>query len=259
LIVDLDGVVWLDGHPIDGAVEAIASLRASGKRILFLTNDPQSSRAQHATRLDAVGIPATASDVMTSAAATARFLASQSRLQDQGIFVVGSEALRHEIAAAGLRLVRGAEARRAGVVVVGGHLGFNYAALRTATTAIANGAELFATGRDAVVPTPDGPWPATGAILAAVEVATGVEATVIGKPEPFVFEMARQALPECERIAVVGDTLSSDIAGAKRSGLDAILVLTGTSTRDDLVDAVLQPDLVLGTLADLPEIASAGA
>jgi HAD superfamily hydrolase (TIGR01450 family) len=254
LIVDLDGVVWLGGHPIDGAADAIARLRARGARVLFLTNDPQSSREEHSARLAAIGIPATADDVLTSASATARFLASQRHLQGRSVLVIGSPALHQEIAKAGFGLAPPHEARRAGVVVVGGHERFDYAELRAATTAITNGAALFATGRDAVFPTRDGPAPATGAILAAVETATGVTATVIGKPERFVFEIARQTLRECEHVAVVGDNLASDIAGAKRSGLDAILVLTGAATQEDLERAVIQPDFVLSSLAELAEI-----
>jgi len=254
LIVDLDGVVWLGGDPIEGAADAIARVRAHGARALFLTNDPQSSREELAARLAEIGIPATADDVLTSAAATARFLASQSHLRGRRVLVAGSEALHEEIESAGFELVSPDEARRAEIVVLGGHDAFDFAELRATTIAIANGAELFATGRDAVVPTPDGPSPATGAILAAVETATGVRATVVGKPEPFVFEIALESLQGCERIAVVGDNLASDVAGAKRAGLDAILVLTGTATQADLERAPIRPDLVLSSLGELGRI-----
>lgn len=252
LIVDLDGVVWLGGEPIKGAARAITTLRARGMRVLFVTNDPQSSRDEHAGQLVALGIPATAADVITAAAATARHLRAQRHLAGCGVLVVGSRALRDEIAQAGFRLVPAAEACRAEVVVVGGHDGFDFEELRAATTALHNGAALYATGRDAVYPTRDGPRPATGAILAAVEVAAGVTATVIGKPEPFMFEVARGALTGCRHVAVIGDHLISDVVGAKRAGLDAILVLTGTATRDDLEQAAIQPDLVLPSLAALP-------
>lgn len=254
LIVDLDGVVWLGGHPIEGAADAIAKLRARGTRVVFLTNDPQSSRDELAARLTAIDIPATAADVLTSAAATARFLASQSHLEGHGALVIGSPALRKEVEDAGFHLVPPADARGAALVVVGGHDRFDYDELQAATTAVVDGAELFATGRDPVVPTRDGPQPGTGAIVAAVETATGVTADVIGKPEPFIFEIAREALSECENVAVVGDNLASDIAGAKRSGLDAILVLTGTATEYDVEQAVIQPDLVLASLAELVEV-----
>jgi HAD superfamily hydrolase (TIGR01450 family) len=253
LIVDLDGVVWLGGEPIEGAAAAIASLRAIGTRVLFVTNDPQSSRDAHAARLTSIGIPATAGDVMTAATATARFLGSHCAGRDA--YVIGSRALRDEIERSGLRLVPAAAGRRADVVVVGGHEGFDYGELRAAATAIRNGAVLYATGRDAVFPAPDGLRPATGAILAAVEVAAGATATVIGKPAPFMFELARDALAGCRGVAVVGDHLISDIAGGKRAGLDAILVLTGTATPDDVEEAVIQPDLVLPSLAALPDLA----
>jgi HAD superfamily hydrolase (TIGR01450 family) len=251
LIVDLDGVVWLGDEAIDGAVEAVAALRDRGTRLLFLTNDPSSSRENQAARLAAIGITATAEDVMTSAAATARFLAGRSDLRGRRAFVIGSPSFQGEIAAAGFEVVPAAEAARAELAVVGAHSGFDFTELRAATKALAHGAELFAAGRDPTVPTSDGPEPATGAVLAAVETAGGVSATVIGKPEPFMFAIARETLAGCRRVAVVGDNLASDIAGAKRAGLEAILVLTGTATESELASAAYQPDVVLPSLAAL--------
>lgn len=252
LVIDLDGVVWLGSTPIGGAADAIANLRSNGIRLLFLTNDPQSSAAEHAARLGAIGIPASPSDILTSAAATARYLALRTDLAGADLLAVGSAGLHDELRREGFHLLEPPEARRARAVVVAGHDGFDYAELRAATTAVLSGARLYATGRDAVFPTSDGPSPATGAILAAVETATGATATVIGKPEPYVFEIAREALAPCERIAVVGDHLVSDIAGAKRAGLGAILVLSGSATEAELQRAPIQPDLVLPSLAALP-------
>jgi HAD superfamily hydrolase (TIGR01450 family) len=251
LIVDLDGVVWLGGEAIEGAVEAVAALRARGTRLLFLTNDPSSSRDEQVARLATIGIAAGTDDVMTSAAATARFLGDRDDLRGRSAFVIGSAAFQREIADAGFPLVPAAEAERAQIVVVGGHSGFGFAELRAATRALANGAQLFAAGRDRVLPTAAGPDPATGAILASVEFASGATATVVGKPEPFMFQIAREALAGCQRVAVVGDNLASDIAGARRTGLDAILVLTGTATEADVDAAADAPDLVLPSLAAL--------
>lgn len=118
LIVDLDGVVWLGGDAIEGAVEAVATMRALGTRIIFLTNDPQRSREEHAARLTAIGIPATAADLMTSSAATARFLAAHGDLRGRAAFVIGSPAFRDEIAAAHFEVVSSSEAQRADPVVV---------------------------------------------------------------------------------------------------------------------------------------------
>jgi 3-hydroxyisobutyrate dehydrogenase len=251
LIIDLDGVVWLGGEAIEGAAAAVAALRARGTRLLFLTNDPSNSREELAARLAAIGIPAAAKDVMTSAAATARFLAGRADLRGRTAFVIGSPAFQREIAAAGFELVSAAAAEHAELVVVGGHSRFDFAELRAATRALASGAQLFAAGRDPTVPSNDGPEPATGAILAAVETAAGISATVIGKPEPLMFTIAREKLAGCRRLAVVGDNLVSDIAGAKRAGLEAILVLTGTATETEVAGASYQPDLVLPSLAAL--------
>lgn len=258
LIIDLDGVVWRGGEPIDGAAEAVAAMRANGARVLFMTNDPGSSRASFAARLTGMGIPATAADVITSAAAVAQAVASLKDLRHRQALVAGPRALRDEIRNAGFQLVPREQARRAQVVVVGGHEGFDYAELRASATALRNGARLFATGRDAVFPAPEGPWPATGAILAAVETAGGVQATVVGKPEPIMFEIACQALAGCERVCVIGDHLITDVAGAKRAGLGAILVLTGTTSRADLQGAVIPPDLVLESLAAVPAAITTG-
>jgi HAD superfamily hydrolase (TIGR01450 family) len=252
LIIDLDGVIWLGGDPIAGAAEAIAALRAHGIKVLFLTNEPLRSRSATAARLTQIGIPATAAEVMTSAAAAARTIGSLPGLQARRALVLGPPALHDEISAAGFQLLACENASQAEVVVVGGHEDFNYRELRAATAAIRSGACLLATGRDPVYPTPAGPEPATGAILAAIEAAGGKPALVVGKPEPIIFDIARGALAGCQRIAHVGDNLTTDITGAKRAGLDAILVLTGTTDRADLEAAAIRPDLVLDSLASVP-------
>jgi 3-hydroxyisobutyrate dehydrogenase/2-hydroxy-3-oxopropionate reductase len=251
LIVDLDGVVWQGSVPIDGAADALASLRARGVRLVFLTNDPQGSAADQAARLSAIGIPASPAEVLTSAGAAARYLASRTALTGAELLAIGPAPLHDELRREGFRLVTPGAAERARAVVVAAHERFDYKELVAATTAVLAGAELYATGRDALYPTDDGPWPATGAILAAVETATSATATVLGKPEPHMFEIARQTFGPRARVAVVGDHLVSDIAGAKRAGLDAILVLSGSTTEDEVPQAPIQPDLVLPSLAAL--------
>lgn len=250
LIIDLDGVIWLGSQPVGGAAEAVARLRAS-RRIVFLTNDPQATRQEQAARLVEMGIPATASDVVTSGYAAARYLAARRDVLGRAALVCGPPALREELKRAGIHPVPRGRARQAGLVIVAGHERFSYAELRAAVTAVSAGAQLFATGRDPVVPSSDGPLPATGAVLAAVETAAGVTATVLGKPEPYIFGVARRALAGCQQVAMVGDNLASDIAGARRAGLDAILVLTGTTAEEDLSRSAVQPDRVFPSLAAL--------
>jgi glycerol-1-phosphatase len=250
LIVDLDGVVWLGATAVPGSVAAIERLRSRGIRLLFLTNDPRGSRAEYAERLRALGVSVDESEIVTSGSALATFVRDREGAGTTA-FVIGSRSLKAELAHAGLELVAGDAGRDAEVVAVGGHDGFDYDELRIATQAVRRGARLYAAGRDATFPMPDGPWPGSGSIVAAVEVAGGKPAIAVGKPEPFIFEIARSLLGDCRRVAIVGDNLDSDIAGGERAGLTTILVLTGTSGRDDLAAAGVRPDLVLPDLAAL--------
>jgi glycerol 3-phosphatase-2 len=165
--------------------------------------------------------------------------------------VVGTGALRRHVADGGLRLLNGTDlASRAEVVVVGGTEDLVYADLRNATLAVSRGAELIATGRDPVYPQPDGDWPGTGAILAAVEYATGRTAHIVGKPEPQLFLTALDRLGG-GRTLVVGDRLDADVAAAARVPLDAALVLTGGTSREELNGAEPRPVAVAENLASL--------
>ena len=250
LIVDLDGVVWIGPEPVPGSAGALAELRAQGIPLAFLTNDPTGSRAEYAERLRRIGIAATTAEIVTAASALAAVLRDREQAGTTA-FVIGSPSLKTELERAGLRLARGDAGRDAAVVAVGGHTGFNYDELRIASQAVRRGARLYAAGRDATFPMPDGPWPATGSILAAVETAAGARATVVGKPEPPIFEIARSLLADRRRVAIVGDHLEADIGGGERAGLTTILVLTGTTSEEDLKASDVQPDVVVPDLAAL--------
>lgn len=250
LIIDLDGVVWVGAAAVPGSAAAIAELRTRGVQLLFLTNDPRSSRAEYVTRLAAIGIAAEESEIVSVGSALASFVREREGMGTTA-FVIGSPSLKGELARAGLEVLDGDTGRKAEIVAVGGHDAFNYDELRIATQAVRRGARLYAAGRDATFPMPDGPWPGSGSIVAAVEVAGGKAAIAVGKPEPFIFEVARSLLVGCRRVAIVGDNLAADIAGGKRAGLTTILVLSGTSTRDDIAGAEAAPDFVLPDLAAL--------
>ena len=115
------------------------------------------------------------------------------------------------------------------MVVVSGLRDFTYMTLLGAKQALDAGAALVATSRDPTMPMPGGEWPGTGAVLAAVEVASGKKAEIAGKPEHHLFDLALSRIPDAKRVAMIGDRLSSDIAGGHAAGLDTILVLSGTS------------------------------
>jgi glycerol-1-phosphatase len=264
LLIDLDGVVWVGGDPVPGAVEALTTLLDAGVEIVFVTNNPGKPAAVYAERLRGMGVDIADDWVVTAGRATAR-LASERAPAGSTAFVIGTDSFREEATAAGLEVVVDEEAREAGAVLVSGHRGFDYGELLTATLALQRGAALFATSRDPTLPMPDGAWPGTGAILAAVETATGARAEVGGKPERHLFDLALQTL-RCDlsrrardksqrggggRVAMVGDRIASDIEGGRRAGLETILVLTGASTHADAESAHPPPDHVVDDLAAL--------
>ncbi|HEX2231827.1 MAG TPA: HAD-IIA family hydrolase [Thermoleophilaceae bacterium] len=248
-ILDLDGCVWVGDDPTPGAVEAIAELREGGKRVAFATNDPRSATEDYVTRLWRLGVQASVADVVTVGGAVQHLLAETR--SGRTAFVVGTEALCRHVADAGLRLLNGTDlASRAETVVVGGTEDLVYDDLRNATLAVRRGADLIATGRDPIYPQPDGDWPGTGAIVAALEYATGKTAAIVGKPEPQLFLTALDRLGS-GRTLVVGDRLDADVAAAARVPLDAALVMTGGATDPDLDGADHKPVAVAENLASL--------
>jgi HAD superfamily hydrolase (TIGR01450 family) len=248
-LIDLDGCVWVGDEACDGAADAVTALREAGKTVLFLTNEVRHAPEDFVRKLWRLGFQASLAEVLTAGAALQFQLAGR----DHGsAFVVGSQALVDHVAAAGLRVLnRTPFATRADVVVVGAHEDFDYHELRIATQAVLRGAELVAAGRDPTFVMPDGPWPATGSVLAAIEAATGRRAALVaGKPEPTMYDAARDRLGP-GRILGVGDRLDSDVAGARRAGMDSALVLTGATTRAEADAADPKPTLVADSLAAL--------
>jgi HAD superfamily hydrolase (TIGR01450 family) len=228
VILDLDGCVWVGEHLTPGAAEAIAALRESGRTLAFLTNDARRSPEEYVRKLWRLGVQASLEEVLSAGAALQFTLAEHD--PGTGAFVIGSPAVLRHVSAAGLRILNGTpRAERAEVVVVSGHDELDYAELRTATRAALAGAAMIATGRDRTFPTPEGPCPGTGAIVAALEHATGREIRSVGKPSREMFDAALDRLGP-GRTLVIGDRLDSDLAGAAAAGLDAALVLTGSTS-----------------------------
>jgi HAD superfamily hydrolase (TIGR01450 family) len=249
VLLDLDGCLWVGEDACEGAQDAVTALREAGASLLFLTNDVRHAPEDFVRKLWRLGFQASLAEVVTVGAALQYQLAGRDR---GSAFVVGSQALVDHVSAAGLRILnRTPFATRADVVVVGAHDEFAYDELRIAAQAVIRGAELIGATRDASFPMPDGPWPGTGAILAAIESAAGRTADlVVGKPEPAMYEAARDRLGP-GRMLAVGDLLDVDVAGARRAGLDSALVLTGGTSRAQADAADPRPTLVADSLAAL--------
>ncbi len=241
-LFDLDGVIYLGNEPLPGAREALARLRRDGKEIRFLTNDPRPTREQVCRRLAGMGVEAHAEEVVTSGWATASYL-----LQNgiESAYLVGSRGLAAEIGGVGVEVVDGGPCE---AVVVGSDEYVSYGHIRQASRCIFEGARFIATNADATYPSPKGPVPGTGAIVEAVRVVTGERPVVLGKPSPLMFDMALKDLKiDRERIVMIGDSLASDIAGARHAGITGVLVLRedaqDTAAGDSHVPDVVVPDL----------------
>ena len=249
VLLDLDGCLWVGETALEGAPEAVAALRDAGKAVAFLTNDVRHAPEEFVRKLWRLGFQAALSEVVT-VGATIQYLLSE---RDGGAaFVVGAQALVEHVAEAGLRIVNRTEfATRADVVVVGAHERLSYEEIRIAAQAVRRGAELIGATRDATFPMPDGPWPGSGAVLAAIETAAGRDADrIAGKPEPAMYAAARDRLG-AGRCLAVGDRIEIDVLGAQRAGIDAALVLTGGVTHAEAGAADPPPTLVAESLAAL--------
>ena len=238
VLLDLDGCVWVGEQCTPGAPGALAELRTAGKRLAFLTNDSARSPEEYVRKLWSLGLKASLEEIVTVGAAIQHLLSG--RRPGLTAYVIGSPAIHRHVSEAGLRIVNGTEREtRADVVVIAGHDDLHFSELRAATQAVMNGAEMVAAGRDPTYPTGDGPWPGTGAVVAALEYATGETARSVGKPDPQMFRTALDRLGP-GRALVIGDRLESDLAGAAAAGLDGAIVLTGVSSRDE-ADAARNP------------------
>ncbi len=236
--LDLDGVVWLADEPIAGAAEAVERLRGAGEAVAFVTNNSSQPLAEVEAKLAAHGIPPDGS-VTTSAMAAAELVEPGER-----VLVCAGPGVVQALEERGAVPVRDGDAD---AVLVGFHRDFDYERLRIAARAVRRGARLLATNDDSSYPTPDGPIPGGGAILAAVVTATGTAAVVAGKPNAPMAALVRRRLGDDG--VMVGDRADTDGRFARALGYRFALVHTGVTPAGVTVDP--EPDLVAPDLRTL--------
>ncbi len=224
-LLDLDGVVWLTGDPLPGAVEAIARLQKAGERVTFFTNNSGPMMADHLGHLAAAGIKAERAEFLTSAQAAASLLPVGSRAA-----VVGGPGVREALVDRGILVV--APSDRPDAVVVGRTTEFNYDDLAAASAAIAKGARFVATNTDATLPTADGPLPGAGAIVAFLSVASGMQPEIAGKPQKAAADLVAERLGRVD--VSVGDRPDTDGLFARATKSRFVLVLSGITKAADL-------------------------
>ncbi|WP_405758277.1 HAD-IIA family hydrolase [Streptomyces sp. NBC_01420] len=261
-LLDLDGVVYAGGHAIDHAVEALGTARDGGMHLAYVTNNALRTPAAVAEHLTELGVPAEASDVITSAQAVSRLVADQLPAGAR-VLVIGGEGLRVALRERGLEPVESADDDPVAVVQGYGGPDMAWGRFAEASYAINRGLPWFASNTDLTIPGARGIAPGNGAAVEVVRIATGAEPQVAGKPLP---PMHRETVLRtgAERPLVVGDRLDTDIEGAFNGGVDSLLVLTGVTDAAQLVTAVpehrptyIDADL-RGLLTGQPEVEEDG-
>ena len=250
VLCDLDGVVWLAHQPIPGSVRAIESLREAGVRVIFVTNNSFSTYDEQVAALGSIGILAEG-DIVTSAMSAATAIKSEWR-----VLVCGGSGLIEEVSRVARDVVVAYREPMADgpfdAVVVGFHREFDYQVLTDALTAVRGGAVLIGSNDDPTYPTPNGPIPGGGAILAAIEKASGVTPTVTGKPYGPMAQLVRQLCGDVqpEEMVMIGDRSDTDGGFARILGARFAMVLSGVMASADGSDA----DIVAADLSTVAEI-----
>lgn len=250
-IFDLDGTIYVDDDVISGVVEAIKELRDRGDKVVFLTNKSIANRNDYVDKLTRLGIEVNLNEVINSNYITAHYLKSE-MVDGESVFVIGENPLFNELLEQNIKMAEVPE--KASYVVLGWDRKFTYDKLNSAFQAWRNGAKIIATNPDRTCPVKGGEVPDCGAMIGALEGATGVPITMItGKPSSMMAEYVLDNVlsMKAEDCYMVGDRLETDIKMAKEAGIQSVLVMTGITTPEMLRETDYQPDYVLESVRDI--------
>lgn len=250
LLVDIDGVLVTSWQPIPGAAEALALCRAAGMTLRCLTNTTSVSRAEISRRLTAVGVAVGTDEIVSAPAATAAWLNAE--YPDARCYLINSGDLGDDFAE--VHVVDRDDP--ADIVVLGGAgEEFSYTQMNHALGLLLDGAALVGMHRNLYWRTAEGFNLDTGAYLTALEQASGTTATVVGKPSAAFFSTALADMKiGADQAAMIGDDINNDVLGAQAIGLRGILVRTGKFRPATLDSAPGVPDVIIESIADLPDV-----
>ena len=245
-LMDMDGVLVHDDVAIPGAGEFIARLRELELPFLVLTNNSIYTRRDLAARLRKSGLEVPEEAIWTSALATAKFLETQR--PGGSAFVIGEAGLTTALHQSGYTLTE----RNPDYVVLGETRTYSFERIAQAIRLIVAGARFIATNPDPTGPTPDGPLPATGSVAALISRATGVAPYFVGKPNPLMMRSALNAIDaHSETTAMVGDRMDTDVVAGLEAGMHTVLVLTGSTSREEAERFPYRPSRIVDSVADL--------
>ncbi len=245
-LIDMDGVLVREDHPIEGADRFIAALQASQTPFLILTNNSMFTRRDLAARLSATGLHVPEDQIWTSALATARFLAAQR--PNGSAYVIGEAGLTTALYEAGYTQTD----RAPDYVVLGETRTYSFERITMAVRLIRDGARFIATNPDPTGPSREGPLPATGSVAALISTATGALPYFVGKPNPLMIRTALNKIgAHSETTTMVGDRMDTDVLAGLESGLQTVLVLTGVTHSEDVERFPYRPSRVVASVASL--------
>ncbi|KJV07813.1 HAD-IIA family hydrolase [Methylocucumis oryzae] len=261
LIIDMDGVLWHGNNPLPGLVDFFQTLRQLNIRFILATNNASLTQQQYVSKLADMGVSVSPEEIMTSGIATALYLAEHEDPAKTRIFVIGEDGAKQPLLEKGFTLTdlyqlntENTPGQGADIVVCGKDQTLTWDKLATASLNIRAGAKFIGTNADTTLPTEHGITHGNGAILAALQTATGVSPTIIGKPEPIMYQQAMSLLAVPPNLTVaIGDRLETDILGAVRTGIRSLMVLTGVSTEADLQHSDYQPTWVMSDIQAVTE------
>lgn len=247
-LIDMDGVLVHEEHPIEGAERFLATLAEQGAPFLVLTNNSIYTPRDLSARLARGGLQVPESSIWTSALATASFL----DVQRPGgtAYVVGEAGLTTALYDVGYTQTE----QDPDYVVLGETRTYSFERITTAIRLIADGARFIATNPDPTGPSRQGPLPATGAVAAMISKATGREPYYVGKPNPLMIRTALNRLDaHSESTAMVGDRMDTDVVAGLEAGLHTVLVLSGVSTEADVERFPYRPSRIVPSVATLAD------
>ena len=253
-IFDMDGTIYLGFRAFPFAIRFIDHLRASGKRVLFFTNNASHTTEYYVKKLKDLGFNPTISEIMTSGDVTVEYL--KRHRAGRSVYLVGTDELVENFRQSGIPMLAGSE-ERADIVVTSFDTTLTYEKLDNACRFVRGGAEYLSTHPDFNCPTETGFIPDSGAIAAFVTASTGKVPTYFGKPYKETVEMICEATGyTCAQMCIFGDRLYTDIAVGKRHGVTAVLVLSGETKLEDVENAAEadRPDYVFDSLDDVDKL-----
>ena len=245
-ICDMDGVIYHGNRILDGVAEFVNWMIDNDKKFVFLTNSPERTPHELSMKLERMGLSVPAANFYTSAMATAAFLHSQS--PGCTAYVIGEAALSKALYDVGIYM----NDVNPDYVVVGETRTYSFEKIEKAIELVNKGAKLIGTNPDITGPTERGVMPATGSLIAPIEIATGKKAYFVGKPNPLMLRHGLKKLGcHSEEIAFIGDRMDTDIIAGIESNVDTVLVLSGVSTRETIDRFPYRPKYVLDGVGDI--------